>query len=470
MPSAAADKLRSLRSWLIPPRGRRRALAVRLAVVVALLLVFRFEVLAWVIAGHNLAWKTVHRTPANHAGDVALLARLRKPGVRMLIWLGEAHALAQVNDPAMLPTLIEVAQGSAHPAAQAAALEALRNFWHAHILPTSLQALKSPDRAVRRAAVRTIEALGDERHKDALRAAQNAETDADVRREIGRAIQALLPLSATPHPPDAPRVKVAAVQFMSAFGKPEINRQRLEKCVREAAANGARIVVLPETAITGYMNYGLDTTWQVGDSELSPGLRGVAPDPVAETVPGPSTAAFCRLADELDIYLTIPFLEVDQPSGRFFNTIVLAGPDGRMLLHYRKINPWPFAERGWATRGDRGLQYIDTPYGRLGLLICYDINYEPPNLKAAKVDTLLYCIAWVDKAASPWFDAHLPRIARDNCLAIIGANWTVPRTPNWHGFGNTLILDSAGRRLARAANDVGEEIVYAELPVPVRPE
>jgi len=266
-------------------------------------------------------------------------------------------------------------------------------------------------------------------------------------------------------PAERRTVKVAAIQFVSAMGKPEQNRARLKPFIREAARNGARIVVLPEAAITGYMSADLRTTWQVGGRRLSKGLKGVSPLAVAETVPGPSTRAFGKLARELKIYLTVPFIEIDRKSGQLFNTVVLVGPDGDTLLHYRKLNPWPYAERGWAEEGDRGYAYADTPYGRIALLICYDINFEPPVLSEKKVDILLYPIAWVDSAGSDWFQKQLPEIAGENDIAIVGANWSVPRKPDWHGYGQSLIINRAGKVLARVSKDIGEEIIYAELAI-----
>jgi hypothetical protein len=66
-------------------------------------------------------------------------------------------------------------------------------------------------------------------------------------------------------------VKVAAVQFISEFGRPDLNRRRLEPLIREAAAAGAKIVVLPETAISGYTSADLKTTWQTGHRSLTEG-------------------------------------------------------------------------------------------------------------------------------------------------------------------------------------------------------
>lgn len=261
------------------------------------------------------------------------------------------------------------------------------------------------------------------------------------------------------------QVKVAAVQFCSRLGDVAANRKGLQARIRQAAQAGARIVVLPETAITGYMSTDLRTTWALAGWPITDALTGLHPAAHAETVPGPSTEAFCKLAGELGIYLTIPLLESDPKSGRFFNTICLAGPDGKLLLHYRKLNPWPFAERSWATPGDRGHQYVDTPYGRLALLICYDINFEPPRLKKARIDTLLYGIAWVDEAGSDWFEKRLPAIARDNDMNIVGANWTVPgpAAPAWHGYGKSRIISRTGEILARPKADIGDDILYATL-------
>lgn len=268
----------------------------------------------------------------------------------------------------------------------------------------------------------------------------------------------------------SPRKKTflaAAIQAVSKLGRPADNRKHLEKLIRRAARRGAKVIVLPETAITGYLSQDLTTAWQVGGRKVTAGLTGLSPARVAERVPGPSTRAWSRLSAELGVYLTVPILEVNASRTKYYNTLVLTGPDGRVLSHYRKRNPWPFAERGWAEPGDRGNVYVDTPLGRMGLLICYDINFEPPNLKRMGIDHLLHAIAWVDDPGSDWFVKGLPAVARRNRLNIIGANWTVPASsrPKWHGYGQSVIIDREGRLLAKAPRDRAELIIYARLPV-----
>lgn len=270
-------------------------------------------------------------------------------------------------------------------------------------------------------------------------------------------------------PPVVPtKVRVAAVQFISRWAAPAENRKAIEPLVREAARNGAKIVVLPETAITAYMSHDIRLTWQVDRRRLSDGLQGVSPKDFAETVPGDSTTEFGKLAKELGIYLTVPLAEFDPKLKKYFNTLVLVDPAGKIALHYRKLNPWPWAERGWASPGDRGHQFLDTPYGRLGLLICYDINFEPPKLKENRVDHLLYSIAWVDDPNSDWFPKRLPEIAKSANVNIIGANWSIPDHAGWAGYGHSLILRLNGTTAARVKNNLGNEIIYADLDVPPR--
>jgi predicted amidohydrolase len=262
-------------------------------------------------------------------------------------------------------------------------------------------------------------------------------------------------------------VLVAAVQCSSEFGSPEKNREKLADLVKNAAYHGAAIVVLPETSVTGYMTPDLKKTWQAGKRVITAGLEGVDPSDAAETVPGPSTEYFGKLADQFGIYLTVPLLEVDRRTGQFFNTSVLLGPDGRILIHYRKRNPWPWAEIGWATPGDLGNPVADTPWGRLGCLICFDIHKQAEIMAAKKIDILLYSIAWVDRPKSEWFAKRLPDIARQSGFAIVASNWTVPKGPEpaWFGYGQSRIIGSDGTILSELKDLLEEGITYAELPV-----
>jgi predicted amidohydrolase len=454
---------RALQQFVFPARGDWRWILVRLAIVAALLVVFRYEVVSWSVAAHNRAWKTWTRSSTNRPGDMAFLASLRGPGLRMLLRLGEATKLADMRDPAAVPALADLALGHPEARIRQLAIQGLQHFRDERAFMAFNRALDDGDRSVRRAAVAAFGEMGEPHHQVILQSALAKETDRAVRVELQRSI---LLLTSRTENTSRPTVLVAAIQFASEFNKAELNRKRLTPLIREAASRGAKIVVLPETAVQGYLTYDIHTGWFAEGFHSTEGIKDVPARSAAEEVPGPSTDYFRQLSKELGIYLTVPILEVEKSSGRFFNALCLVDPEGTVLLHYRKRNPWPYAEDGWCSKGDRGLQTVDTPYGRLGLLICYDINFEPDNLHRLGIDTLLYSIAWVDDPKSPWFDVRLPRIARNHDFNIIAANWTIPRDYGWSGYGQSRIIARTGRVLAKAPDDLKEAIVYARLGIP----
>jgi predicted amidohydrolase len=262
-------------------------------------------------------------------------------------------------------------------------------------------------------------------------------------------------------------VKVAAIQCPSRFGDVAGNRERLSALVRRAAGDGARIIVLPETAVTGYLSQDLRRVWHVEGYPLDSAFEGVDPRTAAESVPGPSTRHFAALAKELSIYLTIPLLEAAGEDGdrRYYNTVCLASPAGEVVAHYRKLNPWWYPEQSWATKGDLGVQTFDTEYGRVGLAICYDIHTILDDYRPHEIWALLYPIAWVsDSEPDEWFDEILPGRVERYRHYLVGANWSVEEEQRWCGYGYSLIVGPDGAVLARARSRVGTEIVTATIP------
>jgi predicted amidohydrolase len=271
---------------------------------------------------------------------------------------------------------------------------------------------------------------------------------------------------------------VAAVQCSSELGDVRGNRDKLTRLIEEAAGNGAKIIVLPETSVTGYLSQDLRTNWRLEGWPIEPAFAGKDPAAFAETVPGPSTDHFRALAKKLGVYVTVPLLEVetrengekgDKGAGppRYFNTVCLASPDGEIVAHYRKLTPWPYPEKSWATPGDRGVQTFDTEYGRVGLAICFDIHTILPRYEPHHIWALLYPIAWVDEThPADWFWHRLPERVGQFHHYVIGANWSVdhrPPEPGWYGYGFSTIISPEGKVVASAHSLFGSEIVYAEI-------
>jgi predicted amidohydrolase len=163
------------------------------------------------------------------------------------------------------------------------------------------------------------------------------------------------------------------------------------------AAAGAKILVLPETAVTGYLSDDLKTNWSIDGRPLNtafPRSKELTAE-YAEPANGASVRHFAQLAVELGCYITVPFIEVDQ--GVFYNAVSLVGPSsGAALAHYRKNCPWPYPEKSWATPGE-GVDgaIFDTEYGRVGMAICFDIHTILRKYRDSGLWALLYPVAWV---------------------------------------------------------------------------
>lgn len=276
-------------------------------------------------------------------------------------------------------------------------------------------------------------------------------------------------------------VRVAAVQGCSTLGDTERNADHFSHLCAEAAAAGAKFLVLPEAALTGYMSEDFCQSWHVRGRPLNKSqVSGVAFDPFdpnlcAETVPGPLVDRFCMLAKELNAYISIPFVERAEVAGLecFYNTVCLASPSGELVAHYRKNNPWPYVDHAWMTPGT-DMAIAETPFGRVGLAVCFDVHVMFRRYaNHGDLWTLLYSIAWVDSNTPAWFGSHLPLRVAEAEFNVVAANWAIPnedvanrwRAKSVDGYGHSSVYNCAGRRLACSAKAIGDDIVYADLPV-----
>eukprot|EP00656_Telonema_subtile_P021124 TRINITY_DN22165_c0_g1_i2.p1 TRINITY_DN22165_c0_g1~~TRINITY_DN22165_c0_g1_i2.p1 ORF type:complete len:382 (-),score=90.00 TRINITY_DN22165_c0_g1_i2:3-1148(-) len=266
-------------------------------------------------------------------------------------------------------------------------------------------------------------------------------------------------------------VTVALVQCASTLGAVDANLDRLEGHIRAAAAQGAKMIVLPETAVTGYLSQDLRTNWGLpGRQQNFPANKD--PREYAERRTGGSVRRMAALARELGAYITVPYLE--ESEGGLFNSVALVGPespqDEPALAHYQKNCPWPHPECSWACPGDGVEQAVyDTEYGTVGLAVCFDIHSILRKYDGKDLWALLYPIAWVGDI-DEWFANELPdRLARVNCPHyVLGANWATEAPQAWHGAGGSTAYGPGGQLLAHAseARFRGcEEVVLCRIPV-----
>jgi predicted amidohydrolase len=259
-------------------------------------------------------------------------------------------------------------------------------------------------------------------------------------------------------------VRVAAIQMASGMGKLTANRERMTKLAHQAASLGATFVVFPECAAQGYMDVNQNITWARDASEDEKSLDVAS---FATTVPGSITRHFGELAKERKIYVALPLIEV--ADGQYYNALVLMDPNGKLVAHHRKNSLWPPGDAGWVEAGTGQARVVDTPYGRVGLMVCHDLHTMPKALKKAGADLVLYAVGWYGPNVEYWYRERFPRryVAPYN-YAVVAANWALPEGENdWGGAGHSCVIDRNGGVLAMARTPLDEEIVIADIPLGV---
>ncbi len=243
------------------------------------------------------------------------------------------------------------------------------------------------------------------------------------------------------------------------MGRVDANTSNLVHLVRQAAADGARIVVTPECAVQGYMDAATLTGW-TSDTN-SPRFVGR----VAQPIPGPASRLFSQLAGELGVFIGLGLIE--SSGARYFNSQVLLAPYGSLAAHHRKKALWTPGDAAWCTPGDRPVQVVDSPFGRLGLMICFDFHVLPEPLAAKRADIVLYSVGWYGPNERSWFTVQFPRrVVIPHGFAVVAANWSAAGEDDvWPGRGHSCILRADGSVAALARSVAGNEIVIADLPV-----
>jgi predicted amidohydrolase len=236
-------------------------------------------------------------------------------------------------------------------------------------------------------------------------------------------------------------MKVAAVQMDVMILEKEHNLGKILANLEAAARSGAKLVVFPECALSGYC---------YGSAEEAA--------PVAEEVPGPSTARIAAAANSLDCTVIVGLLE--RQGDRIYNAAAVVCPQG-ILGTYRKIHLPCLGVDRFSTLGDKPFPVFATPHGKVGINICFDCSFPEagrvPKLQGAQV--LAIPTNWPSGSDS-W--QHTPKVrATENHFHVIVAD----RVGEERGFrfcGHSQIVDYTGC-VHGEAGETEETILYAGL-------
>lgn len=236
-------------------------------------------------------------------------------------------------------------------------------------------------------------------------------------------------------------VKVAVAQMAPHLGENAVNLAVLSAQLEAAAAEGARLVVFPECAVSGY-----------GFPDLAGACRA------AEPIPGPATETLAAVCARLDTYTVVGLLE--QAGAGVYNSAALIGPAG-LIGVYRKIHlPYLGVDR-FAMPGDRGFPVWETALGRIGIAICYDLRF-PEALRVlalAGADLIALPTNWPE--TSELMPEYVTRTrALENRVYLLACN-RVGEESGFRFFGRSQVVGTSGRVLVEADDQPG--LWYAEV-------
>jgi len=242
-------------------------------------------------------------------------------------------------------------------------------------------------------------------------------------------------------------LRAAAVQLNSTGDKGR-NLEAAERLVRAAAADGARLVALPEK-------------WN-----LLAGGEGLLAG--AEPLDGPSLSAARGWARELGVHLLAGSIS-EQSTEKAFNTSVLIGPGGEDLAVYRKIHMFDVDLDGVSYREsdhqEPGTEIVTASIGelRIGLSVCYDLRfpelYRILALRGARL--LAVPSAFTRATGRDHWEVLLRARAIENQAFVLAPNQVGEAPSHPSSYGHSAIIDPWGTVLAMASG--GEGFVAADL-------
>ena len=267
---------------------------------------------------------------------------------------------------------------------------------------------------------------------------------------------------------------VAAAQSAPVFLDLGATIEKACTLIAEAGKRGARLIVFPEAFVPAYPEW----IWVIPPRENKL-ITALYAELVEQSmiIPGNETAKLCRAAKRAKIHVVMGINErASEGSGTsLYNSLLYIDEKGTILGKHRKLVPTAPERMIWAGGDGSTLDVYDTPFGKLGGLICWE-NYMPLARYAMYAwGTQIYVAATWDYG-EPWLST-LRHIAKEGRLFVIGCSMAMrlrdipdtyehkrfyPAQTDWINSGESAIVNPDGKFLAGPVSRK-DEILYAEI-------
>jgi len=265
-------------------------------------------------------------------------------------------------------------------------------------------------------------------------------------------------------------IRVAVLQAAPVPFDLEASTDKASRLIREAGANGARLVLLPEAFLPAYPR-GLGFGTIVGNRTRAGRDLWKWYWEQAVEVPGPATRQLATASRDAGTHAAIGVVERDR--GSLYCTFLIFGPDGSLLHRHRKLKPTAQERVIWGEGDGSSLRVIDTSLGRVGGLLCWE-NYMPLARTALYQQGVEIYLAPTADPRETWV-ASMRHIGCEGRCFVLGCNQYLTRSmypreladevrdqPEVMCRGGSVIVSPFGDVLAGPVWD-REETLYATL-------
>lgn len=258
---------------------------------------------------------------------------------------------------------------------------------------------------------------------------------------------------------------------------------KANRLIKEAGENEAKVIVFPEAFIPCYprgMSFGavVGSRSQQGREDFQRYWKN------SLVVPGKETERIGKAAKDAGAYVVIGVIERDSESsgGTLYCTVLFFGPDGSLLGKHRKLKPTGSERLIWGEGDGSTMPVFQTPYGRIGSLICWE-NYMPLARTAMYEKGVQLYIAPTADHRDTWF-ASMRHIAAEGRCFVLSCNQYATKDMYPEDIASRPGLESFPNEMTRggscAVNPLGEfiaepvfgeeTIVYADIDLDKIPE
>jgi predicted amidohydrolase len=243
------------------------------------------------------------------------------------------------------------------------------------------------------------------------------------------------------------RTRIAAAQLQSSV-HPEENLAKAEVAIREAKKQGASMVIFPEVFMA----------WLAPEA-----FRASNAQRVAQSLNGPFVQGLARAAKRAEMWLICGMLEMAEPGAeKVYNTTVVFNEHGELVSYYRKthlFDAFGYRESDVYITGDQLFTPMETPFGRMGLFVCYELRIpEVARTQVVQgVDFFVLPSAWVNGSLKEMHWRHLVMArAIENTAYVLACD----QVGNQY-MGRSLLVDPLGVVMAEGTEEEG--LLYAEI-------